>query len=287
MIGNRKYWKSYAKEFLQGKWGTAILCMLAAPLMNTLGLMAANGLFPGTDFLSWILGEAFLLIVSLLSMIVSTGYNYMLLNMARGREYRILDLVCMFRKGSDGVLTAGLIMSVIDTVLMVPFYYLVNTTEPAGTTAAAFYEWMQPIMLAMAAATLLSVLVKLPFAMAFYVLADEPEMKGIQALKESMKLMKGHIFQYFVLQISFLPLMVLSLFTFYIGLLWLMPYMYGSFTAFYMDVTGELAQRQERRTREMTGWMPQGLQIPGETGNSGDNRTAKEHRTGDDYDSEA
>ena len=110
MNGNRRYWKSYAKEFLQGKWGLAIIGMMAAPLMNTVGMAVTGRLFPGTALLAWILGEIFLLIVSLLSMIVSTGYNYMLLNMARGREYRISDLFCMFRKGSDGILAAGFII---------------------------------------------------------------------------------------------------------------------------------------------------------------------------------
>ena len=70
MNGNRRYWKSYAKEFLQGKWGLAILGMMAAPFMNTIGYGSQEA-FPGTAFLAWIFGETFLLIISLLSMIVS------------------------------------------------------------------------------------------------------------------------------------------------------------------------------------------------------------------------
>ena len=138
-------------------------------------------------------------------MIVSTGYNYMLLNMARGRSYGPGDLICMFKKGSDGVLTAGLVMALIDTLVMVPFYYLINMTEPSGGTAEALAAWMQPVMIAMLAGTAVGVLVKLPFSMAFYLLADDPQKKGIQALKESVSLMKGHIIQFFVLQLSFVP----------------------------------------------------------------------------------
>ena len=43
--------------------------------------------------------------------------------------------------------------------------------------------------------------------MAFYILADNPQMKGREALKKSASLMKGHMMQYLVLQISFIPLM--------------------------------------------------------------------------------
>ncbi len=78
MIGNRRYWKACAKQFLSGKWGIAILAMMAAPALNTIGTMAAIKLFPGDSFLAWLLGEAFLFIVSLLSMVISTGYNFML-----------------------------------------------------------------------------------------------------------------------------------------------------------------------------------------------------------------
>lgn len=296
MSGNRKYWKLWARESLQGKWGMAILGMMAAPFMNTIGIMAANSLFPGTGFLAWLLGEAFLMIISLLSMIVSTGYNYMLLNMARGRSYGPGDLICMFRKGSDGVLTAGLVMALIDTLVMVPFYYLINMTEPSGGTAEALAAWMQPVMLSMLVGTAVGVLVKLPFSMTFYLLADDPQKKGIQALKESVGLMKGHILQFLVLQLSFVPMMILSFVTLYIGLLWIMPYMYASMTAFYMDVTGELAEKNRKHTQEMTHWIaetPDSVQnpyhedrLPGISAQN-DGEALPKKRTENDYDSEA
>lgn len=287
MNGNRRYWKSYAKEFLQGKWGIAVIGMMAAPLMNTIGMAVAGSLFPGTAFLSWILGEIFLLIVSLLSMIVSTGYNYMLLNMARGREYKISDLFCMFRKGSDGILVAGFIISLIDTVLMIPFYYLSNTTAPKGTTIEALYEWMLPVMVCMFVGMLLGVVIKLPFSMAFYILADEPQLKGTQALKKSAELMKGHMWKFFLLQLSFVPMLLLSVVTFYIALIWIMPYMQASMTAFYMDVTGELEERRRKHAQEMARWTPEVLGLTGENGTSEEMQEPEAHRTGDDYDAEA
>lgn len=246
MIGNRRYWKACAKQFLSGKWGIAILAMMAAPALNTIGTMAAIKLFPGDSFLAWLLGEAFLFIVSLLSMVISTGYNFMLLNMARGREYRFGNLIYMFKKGSDGVLSAALIMALIDTVLMIPFYYMVNMTAPAAETMEAVLEWSQPIMYSALAATVLGVVIKLPFAMAFYILADNPQMKGREALKKSASLMKGHMMQYLVLQISFIPLMFLSILFLYVGLLWVMPYIYATNTIFYMDVTGELKETHKK-----------------------------------------
>ena len=281
MIGNRRYWKACAKQFLSGKWGIAILAMMAAPALNTIGTMAAIKLFPGDSFLAWLLGEAFLFIVSLLSMVISTGYNFMLLNMARGREYRFGNLIYMFKKGSDGVLSAALIMALIDTVLMIPFYYMVNMTAPAAETMEAVLEWSQPIMYSALAATVLGVVIKLPFAMAFYILADNPHMKGREALKKSASLMKGHMMQYLVLQISFIPLMFLSILFLYVGLLWVMPYIYATNTIFYMDVTGELKETHKKHMHEVADWIPKELE------DTAADKELQEQRTGDDYNSEA
>lgn len=281
MIGNRRYWKACAKQFLSGKWGIAILAMMAAPALNTIGTMAAIKLFPGDSFLAWLLGEAFLFIVSLLSMVISTGYNFMLLNMARGREYRFGNLIYMFKKGSDGVLSAALIMALIDTVLMIPFYYMVNMTAPAAETMEAVLEWSQPIMYSALAATVLGVVIKLPFAMAFYILVDNPQMKGREALKKSASLMKGHMMQYLVLQISFIPLMFLSILFLYVGLLWVMPYIYATNTIFYMDVTGELKETHKKHMHEVADWIPKELE------DTAADKELQEQRTGDDYNSEA
>lgn len=281
MIGNRRYWKACAKQFLSGKWGIAILAMMAAPALNTIGTMAAIKLFPGDSFLAWLLGEAFLFIVSLLSMVISTGYNFMLLNMARRREYRFGNLIYMFKKGSDGVLSAALIMALIDTVLMIPFYYMVNMTAPAAETMEAVLEWSQPIMYSALAATVLGVVIKLPFAMAFYILADNPQMKGREALKKSASLMKGHMMQYLVLQISFIPLMFLSILFLYVGLLWVMPYIYATNTIFYMDVTGELKETHKKHMHEVADWIPKELE------DTAADKELQEQRTGDDYNSEA
>ena len=281
MIGNRRYWKACAKQFLSGKWGIAILAMMAAPALNTIGTMAAIKLFPGDSFLAWLLGEAFLFIVSLLSMVISTGYNFMLLNMARGREYRFGNLIYMFKKGSDGVLSAALIMALIDTVLMIPFYYMVNMTAPAAETMEAVLEWSQPIMYSALAATVLGVVIKLHFAMAFYILADNPQMKGREALKKSASLMKGHMMQYLVLQISFIPLMFLSILFLYVGLLWVMPYIYATNTIFYMDVTGELKETHKKHMHEVADWIPKELE------DTAADKELQEQRTGDDYNSEA
>lgn len=266
MTGQRKYWKSYAKSNLKGNWGIAIAAMLAVVAVNFIGNIFAVQLFPGDSVFALVLSEIFVFIVSLIGMIFSTGYSYMQLNICRGRDYSLSDLLYMFHNQPDRVLVAGLVVALIDTVVQIPFYYVTYMVNP-GNTVESMIHWYQLLLGAWILAMVLSVIFTVPFALAFYFLADDPEMGGIEALKASTHVMKGHIWQYLMLELSFVPLLFLSLFTLYIGLLWLMPYMQFTETAFYMYVTGELDQ--QRTDRQHTG-----IQEISD-------------RTGDDYNSEA
>ena len=89
----------------------------------------------------------------------------------------------------------------------------------------------------------------IPLEMTYYILADKPEIKGTEALKESIELMHGNFGKYLVLKLSFIPLMFLSVFTFYIALLWILPYMEMTEVMFYRDLLGELTAQKEEEER--------------------------------------
>ena len=77
------------------------------------------------------------------------------------------------------------------------------------------------------------------YAMTPYILVDNPEMKAIDAIRKSRSMMKGHKFDLFFLELSFIGWILLSILTLGIGLLWLVPYMQASIAAFYNDLKME------------------------------------------------
>ena len=77
------------------------------------------------------------------------------------------------------------------------------------------------------------------YALTPYILIDNPEISANQAINLSQKMMKGHKFDMFILHLSFIGWFFLSIFTFGIGLLWLLPYMMTAQAAFYQDVKKE------------------------------------------------
>ena len=82
------------------------------------------------------------------------------------------------------------------------------------------------------------------YAMTPYVLRDNPNMKSNEAIEESMQLMSGHKAEFFLLGLSFIGWVLLSLLTLGIGFLWLIPYMQTAFAYFYEDLKKEAGERQ-------------------------------------------
>lgn len=74
------------------------------------------------------------------------------------------------------------------------------------------------------------------FSMTYHVLNDNPQMKPMEALRESNRLMKGHRVQYFCLLLSFIGWAFVGALLFGIGTLWVNTYMLTAQTVFYEEL---------------------------------------------------
>lgn len=77
------------------------------------------------------------------------------------------------------------------------------------------------------------------YALTPYIIMDEPELTARQAITRSCEIMQGRRWKLFCLYLSFIGWGILSLLTFGIGFLWLVPYMNASIAAFYEDARAE------------------------------------------------
>ena len=74
------------------------------------------------------------------------------------------------------------------------------------------------------------------YSMAYYIMADNPELTASEALTQSKYMMVGHKFELFVLQFSFLGWFILGILTFGLALLWVNPYYEATKANFYQDL---------------------------------------------------
>ena len=74
------------------------------------------------------------------------------------------------------------------------------------------------------------------YSLAPYILAENPEMNANDAIKESKRLMNGHKMDFFVLQLSFIPWILLVCVTFGFASIYVSPYINATYVNFYNSI---------------------------------------------------
>jgi uncharacterized membrane protein len=82
------------------------------------------------------------------------------------------------------------------------------------------------------------IIIALGLSQTFYILADDPERDGLQALQDSWSMMKGHKTTYFMLCLRYFLLGILCIFTLGLGFFVLAPYIQVTNANFYLEVSG-------------------------------------------------
>ena len=80
------------------------------------------------------------------------------------------------------------------------------------------------------------IIVSLGFSQVFFLIADDKTKSGIEALKTSWNLMNGKKTKLFLLQLSFIGWVILSILTLFIGFIFLYPYIYTTLSKFYKEL---------------------------------------------------
>ncbi len=77
------------------------------------------------------------------------------------------------------------------------------------------------------------------YSMAMYILAENEGMPALEAISRSKEMMEGHKMEYFVLSLSFIGWAFLTVITFGLAGIWVMPYMNTTMANFYLSLKGE------------------------------------------------
>lgn len=174
--------------------------------------------------------------ISVLLLAVITGvYQFTSVRMEKGLGVFLLAVVYAI---VQGVLACGIFKVALD--------YARNENPSAESMFSLFPVVLKVIILNIiisigtSIGTLLLIVPGIIFAYTFaivpIIVADNPEMSVSEVMQYSAKLMKGHRFEFFCLNLSFIGWAILSIFTCGIGQLFLLPYMYVADAYFYLDL---------------------------------------------------
>lgn len=213
-------YRRIAREKLVGNWGIAILAALVAWLLGglltsgnfslTLNLDGESITLTSTYIHSWLIstlriGLVLGIVQFIIGGVVRQGYCQFLLKQHDGQEAELNDLFSQFHRFGDGfclMLLQGLFTLLWALLLIIPGF-------------VAIYR----------------------YAMAPFLMAENPEMTASEAIAASKTLMDGHKWELFCLDLSFLGWVILSTLTLGIGTLFLNPYMNAAHAAFYREIS--------------------------------------------------
>lgn len=221
-----------ARNALTGNWGVAIGTGFVASLLGAYTALSNGGGSSNSDisekeaetlvhYFSYEVLMLFALILGVLAIIlfvyaivqlilggpITLGYVKFNLDMVNGKTPDFSDLFSQFHRFKEGFLVQflrGVYIFLWTLCLIVP-----------GIRATFSY------------------------AMAPYILYENPGMSANDAIGASKQMMEGNRWRLFCLNISFIGWSILCIFTLGIGFLWLKPYMEASYAAFYEELKRE------------------------------------------------
>ena len=220
MKQNSEY-RAQARAALEGRWTEAVLMFLiliivafafSAPLGFVSRVFATR-----MPWLAESMSGCSLLVSVLIIMPLGYGLSNALLSFLRSNEEGTSGLSEMwqfFRRDYSRSVPALLLVMVFSTLLGI-------VTLGIGAIVLSYAYSMVP-----------------------YLLRDYPELSAREALRTSSQMMKGHKWDLFVLDLSFIGWILLGIMTAGIGLLWVAPYMDTTHAAFYEDLKNDCIEEE-------------------------------------------
>lgn len=167
--------------------------------------------------------------------IFQVGVSYMFLSNACGQRTMTGHLYMGFSLGPMKAVSLWFVPALLLAVpTLLPDVLLTWILTKKGQELLTLMAVWFLIVLPLTA--LIQLLIELPYSMSFYIMLDFPEMEPSACRRYSIKLMKGNKWRYFKLIISFLPLYLLGLLSFGLGLLYVLPYRAQACADFYLDL---------------------------------------------------
>ncbi len=166
------------------------------------------------------------------SMMMMVGYIRLCYRIAVGEEAEISDLFFAVKNhflkylGLMGLLMLYTVLSCLPGILTALLF------SAGGQLGAGF-------LVGYILTLVVPIAVLCRYAMALYILVENPQMKVMEAMGASKDLMQGNIWRMIRLEFSFFGMFLLGYLTMGIGYLWIMPYLLCTNVRFYLALKAE------------------------------------------------
>lgn len=226
--------KSTARQALKGQFSGFIALFLSCYVLENLVVSLPSRILAAPTsfllFLSQILLNYFL---QALGAMIMLGVCRGALLLIRRQRYGLKEILFPFQNQPDHFLALEMILAAISTICAVPGYLYIWFADLSSMNILS-YSLLTSVLTGIT--TVLTFILTCYFCMSEYLMLDDPSLTAKEALKYSVQLIRGHVFKYILLIISFIGYMVLGLLSGMIGFVWILPYVVVSEAVFYEDL---------------------------------------------------
>lgn len=214
--------KRSAKASLRGKWGISVVCTLIVTVI--IAVIQMLGMMPG--MVQAIAGagdpeEVYLALYTSPWYFISTIVVFLI---AVGLGIGLTKLFLRISRNSDA--SVG---TVFEGFKIYGRAFVMMLLE-----AIFIYLWSLLLVIP-------GIVASYRYRMASYILLDDDSVSGLDAIRQSKEMMRGHKGELFIMDLSFIGWMILAAIPCGLGYFWLSPYMEVSYANFYRNLKGEFS----------------------------------------------
>ena len=223
--------RSYARERLLGN--------MVVPCLVTFFFFSARNVFEffmqlgvlGRDLFSFFFYIALFIAINSVFGIIRYGITRYFLSFITTKKANPANVFAGFRKSTEVIIAASLMLTILNLILQLP--YLIYSFFFAVDTYQSLLVSFGLVLIG----NLIMYLIEAYLAPIYFVICDYPDMRFPMVLVMTLSLMNRKAFlKYIGLQISFIPLYLMGIVSFGVGLLWVVPYAYTSYAYFYENL---------------------------------------------------
>lgn len=238
-IKNYAELKASAREHMIGGYGNLILISFFYMLAGAFVISVAPGFAGAKSPVDFIIVISLSLLLNAFVQMMQAGLYHAYIKQCCAIRPKASDVFSAF-SGEIGKTAFGvsLIVIIIQNVCMVPFevYLYMHDLKQIEEVL---------ILAALAAAgMLLFYVINLGFSQCALLIFDFPNKSVKEIIALSFWMMKGQKLRYVGLVCSFIPLIIVAILTFGIGMIWVIPYMYATKCCFYLNLVSSKSKSE-------------------------------------------
>lgn len=232
--------KRISRDNLNGKYRLVMGAFILANLvMAIIVLPFSKFLSDNPTLMQTIIYYVVEFLIVLIGTVMTVGQYSIHLDIARQKrelptQTRIFHF---FRQQPDRYILAGLFLLVLTILCMIPMIGIFFLPEDFALAPFILLSILAGIV-----SLFLFVLVQLQFSLLYFVLLEDGSLSVGRAIRISAGMMKGHRMRLFRIFISFAGFDLLSVISFGLGFLWVVPYQIQVMANFYLDIIGEVPE---------------------------------------------